>query len=147
MHLRKPYFVYNDDTSYFYPDVPAQNIADTEGVDRFDHIAADGTKLSYYVGPRTFREVTFRWISESKKTDFKGFWDGIKGGGTFRYATSSTVRKLGTGTLGDGYILGQDSDGVTITSTYYTAENTELVFSEDEVYGFWTTTIRMREVV
>jgi hypothetical protein len=147
MHLKKPYFVYNDDTSYFYPNVPAGNISDTEGVDRFDHISADGTKLSYYVGPRTFREVTFRWISEAKKIDFIAFWNAVRNGSTFRYASDATVRKLGTGTLGDGYILGQDTAGVTITSTYYTAENTELVFTEDEVYGFWTTTIRMREVV
>ena len=147
MHLRKPFFSYNQDISYFYPGVPGQDIVDTEGVDRFDHIAADGTKLSYLIGPRAFRDVAFRWISDAKKAEFLTFWDAIKGGATFRYATDATVRKLGTGTLGDGYILGQDADGVTISSTYYTAENTELVFTEDEVYGYWTTNMRMREVV
>ena len=147
MHLRKPFFVYNWDADYFYPDTPGENITDTEGVDRFDHIAADGTKLSYYVGPRTFRDVSFRWISDAKKTEFLTFWAAVKGGAKFRYASDDTVRKLGTGTLGDLYILGQDIDGVTISSTYYTAENTELVFTEDEVWGRWTTNLRMREVV
>jgi len=147
MHLRKPFFSYNNDIDHFYPDVPAQDIVDTEGVDRFDHIAADGTKLSYLIGPRTFRDIGFRWISEAKKTQFQTFWAAVKGGSTFRYASDDTVRKLGTGTLGDGYKLGQDLEGATITSEYYTAENTELVFTEDEVYGYWTTNMRMREVV
>ena len=147
MHLRKPFFSYNNDVDYYYPGVPAQDIVDTSGVDRLDHIAADGTKLSYYIGPRTFQDVVFRWISDGKKAEFQTFWGAIRGGSTFRFISDDTVRTLGTGTLGDGYKLGQDSDGATITSTYYTAENTELIFTEDEVYGYWTTNLRMREVV
>lgn len=147
MHLKKPYFVYSNDIVHFYPGTPAENVTDTDGAERHDHVATDGTKMSYYVGPRVFQEVTFRWLSDAKKVEFKTFWAGVRNGSTFRFVTDDTVRRLGTGVLGDGYILGDDSDGDAISSTEYTMDTTDMVFSQDEVYGRWTTTIRMQEVV
>ena len=87
-------------------------------------------------------------VIDTAKTNMEAFWDVVKSGRTFQYVMDDTVAICGDGTVcGDGTICAVDSDGSAVPSTSYIVESTELVFSPAPVYGYWTTTLRMREAV
>jgi hypothetical protein len=134
VHLKKPFFRYN-----------------TVSAERHDHISASGKKASMYVGPREFRDFSFHWLTDANKTSMETFWQSVRDGSAFWIVFDDSVRKIdGTWTIdpsGDPYICGDDSDGNVITETEYTMESTELIFTPEEVYGYWSVTMRVREVV
>jgi len=147
MHLKQPFFRYGL-SSYFYPGVTMEDITETKSVERYDHISGSGKKASFLVGSRNFKDFAFHWLSDSDKTLMETFWDSIKDGSSFWIVFDDSVRLFGDGSLfGDGYLFGDDSDGDAITSTEYTTENMELTFTPEEVYGYWSVSMRVREVV
>lgn len=150
MHIRKPFFQYNGGGAAFIPDQTAEDEKEPHAVERIDQIAGSGKKASLYIGPRTFEEVTFRWLDElndGKKTEALTFWDAVKDGSEFEYVFDDSTQFAGTGVAGDGSIAGIDSDGDAIICRAMTVENTEIMLTPESVEGYWMFTLRMREVV
>ena len=147
MHSKKPFFRYGVD-GYFYPGHTMEDVTVTPTVERHDRIAGSGKKASYYVGSRDFLQFSFKDLTDAEKTSMETFWDTVKDGDPFWIVFDDSARKFGDGTLfGDGYVVGDDIDGDAITSTQYTVESMELPFTPMETYGYWQTTMKVREVV
>jgi hypothetical protein len=147
IHLKKPFFGY-DGPTYVYPDITAENIIETDSVERFDHTAADGTTAHCYVGDRNFYEFTYRWVDSSTKSTLETLWDTIKNGEKFDLIWDDSVRKMdGTWDMDGTYTMGTDAAGDVIVTTEYVTAQTEMVWTPEEVYGYWQVTMRMRETV
>ena len=146
-HVKQPFFV-TAGGGHYYPGCTAESVTDTESVERYDHIAGSGKRGSVLVGSRDFKDVTFQWISDAVKATLITWWDEVKDGSEFDYVMDDSIEKFdGTWDFDGTYTFSTDSDGNAITSTTYTIENTELVFSPGQLYGFWTTSMRLREAV
>lgn len=147
MHLKKPFFNYNGGVSFFYPATTAEDTVDTYGSERHDSVAADGTRFSYYVGPRQFQGFMFRWLSGSDVTSLVSFWETVRDGRIVDIIDDDTIRKCGTGTCGDGYVCGTDEDGNATSRTQWRIESKELVVSAEQVYGYYQVPMQFRRVV
>ena len=147
-HVKQPYLM-TAAGNHYYPGCTAEAVTDTESVERYDHIAGSGKRGSVLVGARAFHDVTFQWISDAVKATLITWWDEVKDGSEFDYVMDDSVRTFdGTWNFDTGaYIFGDDSDGAAITTTTYTIENMELVFSPGQIDGYWNLSMRLREAV
>ncbi len=146
INIIKPFF--NITGGSFLPEVSEENARQTEAVERYDHIAASGKRQSYLVGSRMFRDVTFRWQDSTQTALWETFWSVVKGGKTFLYMDDDTCPIAAT-TLncGTGIINGNTITGAALVTKNMVMEDTEMTFDEEEIYGYWSVTIRMREAV
>lgn len=146
-HLIKPFLMY--DTTAIYPGVDEDELGDIDAVERYDHIAASGKRQSYLVGSRGFRDVTFRWQDDTLKAEWESFWAAIKNGRTFQYYDDDSVPKLGDAglLLGSSFIIGGTTGDGTVVQTDMVIENTELSYDREDVGGYWSVSVQMREAV
>lgn len=136
MHLIQPYFTYDHNRSTWAPGVPFTDwYIETLQVERYDQTAADGTRHSYHVGNRDVFTFRLRWLDATDLESFRTFWAGVEDGSEFSIVLDDSVRKCGTGTCGDGYLCGDDSDGTGITTVTLVMDSTELTIQPEEVYG------------
>lgn len=144
----KPFFGYNNNEDYLYPGEGRENYREPKQVERFDHVSANGQKVSYYVGGRDFIEVTIPWQTDAQLVEWQTMWDTISQGDEFSYHTDDSIPICGDGTIsGDGTICGDPASGDTYTMTTVTLEDTEFNPEPEEIDGYWRMTIRMREAV
>ena len=146
-HLVKPFFNYG--MVGLYPDVDEDELGDIDGVERHDHIAASGKRQSYLVGTRGFRDVTFRWQTDALKTKWETMWAVIRDGRRFEYYDDDSIPKYGGSglTYGSTLIVGSTSDSDAVVQTNMVIENTELSYEREDVDGFWSISVQMREAV
>jgi hypothetical protein len=145
-HLIKPLINYAG--GGIQPGVAEENTVDRKAVERHDHVSANGKRQSYLVGSRTFRETTFRWQDSTQKTAWESFWTAVKGGQTFQYYDDDSIPIAGSSTIASTTLIaGSTSDSDAVVTTNMVLENTELTFDEEEVYGYWSVTLQMREAV
>jgi hypothetical protein len=146
LHLKKPYFRYG--TTYVLPGVPVDDVSITHTAERYENVAADGTTVSYYVGPRDFVEKEWRWIDSTSKGYMETWWNAVRDGTHFWLVYDDSIRLMDNSwDFDNSYTIGTDSDGVAITETEYITDDTDLVFTPEAVDGFWRTVRRFREVV
>jgi hypothetical protein len=146
-HIVQPYFR-TAAGNHYYPGATAEGLSHAQTVERYDHIAASGARASTLVGPRAFMSVTFDWITDAVMANLITWWDEVKGGSEFDYVLDDSIVKFDGSWDFDGTeTFGTDIDGNPITTTTYTIENTELVFTAGRVHGYWTLTLRLREAV
>ncbi len=145
-HLVKPFF--NTMGGGILPDVAEENTVETKAVERHDQIAASGKRQSYLVGSRAFRDVTYRWQDSTQKALWETFWDAVKDGTIYQYYDDDTTPIAGTSTIASTTLIAGSTTGTAaLTTTDMVIENTELIFDEEEIYGYWSVTIRQREAV
>jgi hypothetical protein len=147
MHLVQPYFVYNHNESTWAPGVPfTEWYTETLQAERYDQVAADGTRYSYFVGDRDIFDFRLQWLDDTDVDNFRPFWESVKDGSTFSIVLDDSVRKCGTGTCGDGYFCGDDSDGDAITTVSMVLDSTEMTIQPGEVHGTWSIEFVARKV-
>ncbi len=130
------------------PGVAEENVIESKAVERNDQISSSGKRQSYLVGSRAFREVTFRWQDATKKALWETFWDAVKDGSVYRYYDDDSTPIAGTSTIAaTTLIAGSTAGTAALVTTNMVLENIEMVFDEEEIYGYWSVTIRQREAV
>jgi len=106
--------------------------------------------MTYYIGPRHFTEVTFRWQSETLRSEWIDFWDIIEDGTEFYYIEDSHMPLCGGGAkCGDGSKCGTHTsdDSTAITTTLMTVDQDEFSPDREDVEGYYSIRLRMREYV
>jgi len=147
MHLIQPYFTYDHNRSTWAPGVPfADWYMETVQVERYDQVAADGTRHSYRVGDRNIFTFRLTMLNDTAIDGFRTFWAGVEDGSEFSIVFDDSVRKCGTGTCGDGYICGTDSDGDAITIVALKLDSTEVLIQPEEIHGYYSVEFTARKV-
>ncbi len=145
--LQRPYLVYNHGQDVLFPHIPAEDYREPKQSERFDHVAANGRTLSYFVGARSFIEATFPWQSDALLVQWKDWWTSVQDGSPFYYSTIDSVPICGDGTLCNGGAKIGLGDTATSQDILVKVDMVEFVPEREEVYGYWRVTVRMREVV
>lgn len=145
-YLIKPFFSYG--ATGLKPGVDEEDPRTPRGVERFKHVAANGRVITYKVGRRKFIEVTFRWQDQTLKTEWETFFDAVDSGQRFVYYDDDTVKfAAASGVDASAFPpgAGQPTDGTAVAQTWVTMESEDLDFIQEEIDGYWSVTIRMRE--
>ena len=143
----QPFFEYSGATAWLYPEVGRENYRAPKQVERYDHISANGSKLSYNVGSREFIDVTFPWQSDAKLVEWITFWDAVSDGSEFVYGNDDSLPQCGGGEVSGTPVTGTPASGGTYSPVTVTLEDTEFNPEPAEIDGYWTVTVRMRKVV
>ncbi len=145
-HLIKP--LINIPGAGVRPGVAEADVVERKAVERHDQVSANGKRQSYLVGSRAFRDVTFRWQDSTQKTLWETFWTAVKDGTTFRYYDDDSQPLAATTTICATTLLaGSNTAADAVATTDMVLENTEMSFDEEEIYGYWSVTLQMREAV
>lgn len=148
--LFRPFISYNNDFDYLRPDVGLVDYTyapDSRQVERYDNVAADGTKHSYKVGNRRIIAVQFHWQSSTLKDEWYTWWDAVKDGSEFTYHDDDSYTLCGTGTCGSGTCGSLSTQGATDRKLTCTVENTEFEMTEMQDNGYWQTPVIQMRVV
>lgn len=143
LYLKKACIMYGVNTWIFGGVGYEQADMDSEEVERYDHIASDGGKVSYYVGERRMIDRTFRWQDDTLEESWRTFFRNSGGRGEpFWYYDDSPPICGSAGNAGGGAVCGGISTGVLVT-----LEPTQFRPGREDVDGYWAVQLTMRRVV
>lgn len=145
IYYKKACIMYGNPGTWIYGDVGYEQAdTDHEQVERYDHVASGGARVSYYVGERRFIERTFRWQSDALIEQWRTFFRAHGGQGREFWYYDDAPPVYGTGSLfgAAGLKYGGTSVGVLVV-----LENTDFRPEREDVDGYWSHHLTMRRVV
>jgi len=143
-YLNKACIMYGNPGTWIFGGVGyEQGDSEYEQVERYDHVAADGTRASYYVGERRFITRTFRWQTDANMENWRTFFRTWGGKGKSFYYYDDQPPIYGDGSIfgASGLYYGGGSTGVVVV-----LEDTEFRPEREEVDGYWSVVLTMRRV-
>jgi hypothetical protein len=144
LYYRTGAFMYGNPGTWLFTDAPKEpGDTDTEQAERYDQVASNGARVSYFVGERRFIERVFRFQSDALLAQWRTFWREHAGRGKEFWYYEDTPPIYGTGdTFGDaGLVYGGSVAGVLVR-----AEQTDFRPEPEEVAGYWAIQLTMRRL-